>query len=249
MLVLHGPRMIFLKTKKTAGTSIELALSRFCTDDDIITPLTGEEERLREKLAGRRAQNCAIPLRRWKPRDVLRRLKGRRIVFYNHMSAERVIHHLGEETWRRYFTFCFERNPFDKVLSYVYFRHAELFARAPDTDVNALITPALLHRLGKGGRGIYTDRNGRIIVDRVYRYEDLDSAMADIARRLGATEPIRLPRAKSGLRRDKRHWSEVLSPENQRRISEFFAWEIDTFGYERPPLPTLALPAGDALPA
>src|SRR5262245_48596163 len=48
-------KLIFLRTKKTAGTSIELALSELCGPDDIITPLTREDEARR---AGRRgAQN------------------------------------------------------------------------------------------------------------------------------------------------------------------------------------------------
>jgi hypothetical protein len=39
MIVSHKYKFIFLKTKKTAGTSIEISLSRYCDEDDIITPL------------------------------------------------------------------------------------------------------------------------------------------------------------------------------------------------------------------
>ena len=52
MIVSHKHRFIFLKTKKTAGTSIELALSALCDGDDIITPLAqAEDEPLRRGLA------------------------------------------------------------------------------------------------------------------------------------------------------------------------------------------------------
>jgi hypothetical protein len=44
MILSHEHKFIFLRTKKTAGTSIELALSDLCGPDDIITPLTGEDE-------------------------------------------------------------------------------------------------------------------------------------------------------------------------------------------------------------
>jgi hypothetical protein len=44
MIVSHKHRFIFLKTKKTAGTSIELALSALCGRDDIITPLAQPED-------------------------------------------------------------------------------------------------------------------------------------------------------------------------------------------------------------
>ena len=57
MIVSHEHKFIFLKTKKTAGTSIELALSQLCGPDDIITPLTQIDEALR--AGGRGAQNLA----------------------------------------------------------------------------------------------------------------------------------------------------------------------------------------------
>ena len=55
MIVSHAHKFVFLKTKKTAGTSIELALSTLCGDDDIITPLTEIDEA--QRASGRGAQN------------------------------------------------------------------------------------------------------------------------------------------------------------------------------------------------
>jgi len=50
-------KIIFVKTKKTAGTSFEIALSKFCGEEDIITPLTSKDEKLRRSLDFRCAQN------------------------------------------------------------------------------------------------------------------------------------------------------------------------------------------------
>ena len=54
MIVSHKYRFIFLKTKKTAGTSIELALTKLCSEDDIVTPLTEVDEAARAGGMGAR---------------------------------------------------------------------------------------------------------------------------------------------------------------------------------------------------
>ena len=48
MIISHKHRFIFIKTRKTAGTSIEIFLSQFCDKDDILTPI-GEGEVLRKE--------------------------------------------------------------------------------------------------------------------------------------------------------------------------------------------------------
>ena len=39
MIISHSHRYIFIKSEKTAGTSVEAALSKHCTDNDMVTPL------------------------------------------------------------------------------------------------------------------------------------------------------------------------------------------------------------------
>jgi hypothetical protein len=60
MIISHEHKFIFLKTRKMAGTSIEIALSRFCGDEDIITPINVPDERLRETLCYRGLQNFDV---------------------------------------------------------------------------------------------------------------------------------------------------------------------------------------------
>ena len=57
MIISHEHKFIFLKTRKTAGTSIELALSGLCGPDDIITPISPNDEPLRAN--GRRPAELA----------------------------------------------------------------------------------------------------------------------------------------------------------------------------------------------
>ena len=48
MIVSHAHKFIFIKTKKTAGTAIEAALSELCGPDDVITPYRAESEGARK---------------------------------------------------------------------------------------------------------------------------------------------------------------------------------------------------------
>ena len=50
MIVSHAKKFIFVKTRKTSGTSMEVSLSQVCGPDDIITPISFEDELVR--LAG-----------------------------------------------------------------------------------------------------------------------------------------------------------------------------------------------------
>src|SRR3972149_2177310 len=49
MIVSHSHRFIFIKTRKVAGTSVDLFLSQFCGEEDIVTTL-GPDEKLREGM-------------------------------------------------------------------------------------------------------------------------------------------------------------------------------------------------------
>lgn len=91
MIVSHKHRFIFVKTLKTAGTSIEVYLSRHCGPNDVLTPITPYVEPHR-------------------PRNY----EG----FFNHMPAAEIRERVGLGIWNSYFKFCVERNPWDKTLSY-----------------------------------------------------------------------------------------------------------------------------------
>lgn len=95
MIISHKHKFIFIKTQKTAGTSIETYLSQFCDENDIVTPFGRPEE-------------GHIP-RNWQG-------------FHSHIQAFEVKAILQENIWNNYFKFCFERNPWDKTISHFYFR-------------------------------------------------------------------------------------------------------------------------------
>jgi len=226
MIISHKYKFIFIKTAKTAGTSVEIALSKYCGERDVITPIFPEaDENLRKSLGYRGPQNYRIPFRRYSRRDWMGAMRQRqRLAFYNHAPASFIKSHVAPGIWQSYFKFCFERNPWDKAVSFYCwknqqeprpaiadFLHSDLFAAMP-------------------GLNLYTiDRE--IVVDRVCAFERIQEEMRDIAAIVGLPETPELPRAKANVRKDDRTYREILGEQGRREIARLFGREIELFGY------------------
>ena len=120
MILSHQYKFIFLKTSKTAGTSVEIALSKFLGPKDVITPISPEDEVTRRDLGYRGPQNYRSKFWEYSYADLVKLVsKGEwKEKFYNHISAFQVRGLVGEQVWNTYFTFCIERNPWDRVISH-----------------------------------------------------------------------------------------------------------------------------------
>lgn len=206
LIISHQHKFIFIKTNKTAGTSIEIALSKFCGPNDVITPIDREDEAIRQQLGYPGPQND----------------KG----FYNHISAEKIKAKIGDDVWEHYFKFCVERNPWDRYVSFYYFRHKT----EPRPDINRFVDDDIVQRLKQYGFQNYTIDH-KIAVDRVCLYENLEDEMKEIAQLLRLPHQLELPNAKGQFRQDRRHYSEVLDAHARAKIAEIFADEIRLFDY------------------
>lgn len=229
MIISHKYKFIFLKTNKTAGTSIEIALSGVCGDDDIISPISPEDEKTRSELGYRGPQHHLASAREYGIVDVAKLLvKGRKKNrFYNHMPASEVKALIADDTWNDYYKFCFERNPWDRVISLYYWR----CKTEPRPSIAQFIDSGVLKRLKRKGLELYSI-DGQIAVDKVCRFENIATELESFRTQLGITEKLELPHAKSRFRKDKRSYREILDEEQKTRIAGIFSDEIKLMGYQ-----------------
>jgi len=228
MIICHAHRYIFLKTNKTAGTSIEIALCKYCGPDDVITPISRDDEELRTSLGHRGPQHFLSPSTDYDVRDHFRRLVLRKPKrrYYNHITAAEVRGFIGPEVWQSYFKFCFERHPYDRVLSLYYWRH-KAEPRPPVSEFIRSGAPELLRRRGWD---LYTI-DGKVAVDRVCLYENMTEELERVRLQFGFPEPLSLPRAKGAHRDRKRTTDEMLSAADKAAIREMFRVEFERYGF------------------
>lgn len=225
MIINHKYKFIFLKTRKTAGTSLEIALSKFCNKGDVITPLPLKDEKIRQELGYLgKCNRKSVSFKRYSKLDFLKLIGTlHRKQFYNHAPAAHVRDCVDPEVWKTYFKFCFERGPYDKAISSYYWKTSE-----PRPTLNFFLNNIDVKMLSNWD--IYTI-NDSVAVDYIASYENLAAELVNLQSKLGLPEPILMPNAKGANRKNKNHYSEVLSVDDRRRIELLCAKELKQFGF------------------
>ncbi len=149
----------------------------------------------------------------------------------------------GEE-WRRLPTFTFVRNPWDRLVSaYQYLktggrrkddrdwveRHLN-----PFPDFRTFVLRDLNRRWVKTTKAIffypqhyfYCSRHGRILVDRIYRFEELEAVYPALARALGVDAALQHENA-----RQRPHYTEYYDTETRAKVAEFYQGDIIRLGH------------------
>jgi len=223
MIISHKHNFVFVKTVKTAGTSVEIALTPLCGPEDIVTKLADEDEAIRIARTGRTFQHMNV-------RDA----QGREYIFHNHTHLRRARRYLGE-AFEGYFVFAFERNPFDRLVSA--FHHTLRSRKARGIDVSDWTFPNFvtmkdyqrLERMRKTGSGLYSVK-GKALASKVYKFEDLNGAIHDIFSRLDQPVPEDLPMTKQSKR--EQDYRSYYTPHLRKSVEKYFSTELEIFGYE-----------------
>ena len=232
MIISHKHKFIFLKSKKTAGTSIEIYLSRFCGEDDVITPISPRDEAQRRQF-GIKPQNYTEPWNSrefyWEIRQSLRdrRLPAiKKVTFSQHASASLVKEKVGRQIWESYFKFCFVRNPWDRVISRYY------WDRAVERKNVVNLLDESLHLSDPAENLKYYLIDEELALDYVGKFETLADDLEIICNKINIPFTDDIPRTKTNVRKDKRHYSQILTPQQASYIESRCRQEIDLFGYK-----------------
>jgi hypothetical protein len=229
VIVSHAHRFIFLKTRKTGGSSVEVALSSICGPDDVLTPMTAEEEELRQP---RNQQNRDVPSELQPKLGKLLVLLGGNArtagaIFYGHMPAARVKRALPPEVWDNYKKVTIERNPWDRELSHYFWRNPQ--RGDPEDFERFVLRRSRPRRIDNFD--IYSI-GGKVVADIVLRYESLASDFAVFAHGLGLTTVPELPKAKGSSRPlEARDYRPFYNDRTRDFVARRYSREIEAFGY------------------
>jgi hypothetical protein len=224
VIISHTHRYIFIKSEKTAGTSVEAALSQHCGDRDMVTPLGdywfNRDERGQWIHSAMNAEG-----------------------FFQHDAAAEVRRKVPPEVWDGYFKFSITRNPWDRVVSDFSWqarnrpelqpsRHWYHSLGVPFDEFKA--TRNFFHTFVAGDWKT-NDRfyllDGELCVDFVVRFERLADDLAEVCRRVGLPA-VTLPHLKSGLRMGGHSYRDYYDEDTKATVAKRHQQDIRLFGYE-----------------
>lgn len=220
MLCSHTSRFIYLKTVKTAGTSVEILFERFCCPSGLYSENhTTDEMITTDGIVGYRGSSPAGA------------------TFYNHMSAASARELLGDKVWGDYFKFCAVRNPFDKVVSMFWFRLSDAERDSLAIAPFEVVRQRFLE-FASNPANFPIDRHifmidDAVAVDAFVRFENLHEDIDKVCQKLNLALPTgKLGSYKSGLRKRGEHFSEYYDKSSAMLVGNAYSWEIDYFKYE-----------------
>lgn len=207
MIMSYTKQFVFIHIDKTAGRSVKEALNKYC----------------------------------WHPHEsiwntILKRVGIRYYSeeFYDHLRAHELQRYLNPKVYGRMFKFAFSRNPWDWMLSsYTYFlknenMHPHTYYRNSIRSFRDFIswqvnTPMVYHTQSE----YITDKEGKLIVDFIGRFERLNDDFQYICRQIGIEETL------SHVNHSKESgYQNAYDSVCKDMIYKHYKRDIELFGYE-----------------
>jgi Sulfotransferase family len=214
MIVSHKYRFIFLRTEKTASSSLTLALQSVLEESDM--------------QADMRRPSWA----KFSPihHGALKHHFPQWFGLHTHATASQVRDVLGRNIFDSYYKFAVERNPWDRQVSL--YAHRQWKKGKPadhfDRDMQSFIYRNTEY-VRPNNWSIYAI--GRdIVADRVLRYERLTEEIDELFATLGIPSRVDVPRLRS-YTAERPHYSTYYSQRTRDLVANWYAKEIDALGY------------------
>ncbi len=206
MIVSHKHRFIFIAIPKTGTHAIRFALRKHMGEEDV------EQVKLFVDKKSPYPHISTIP--------------------HGHIKAKAIRTAVGEEVWNSYFKFACVRNPWDKFISYAFFmqRKSGLLSEEP---------LAMLKKIAKDPRqkkkilfsaqhDFVTDNSGKLIIDELCRYEDLQGSYDKICQRIGIpTETLEVINKSEHL-----PYRDYYDEELRDLVRTLYAKDVELFNYQ-----------------
>jgi hypothetical protein len=222
VIVSHSRKFVFIKCRKTASTSVERFLHASLCAEDIWTPLSNP-------VTAGNNYYTAWPLNALaSSSSLVRRLLGKgrflkRAAFADHAGIAEIEKALGAGLVKTYFTFCFDRNPWDFAVS-LYFHHRDK-GRLHRVDFDEFV---FTYPMWQNSDLYCTNRN--LAVDEVFRYEELEQRLSELSQRL-RLEPALLPADKT-QRRPPGHYRQYYSQGSRDEVARRWHDTIRLLNYD-----------------
>ena len=248
MIISHKYKYIFIKTQKVSGTSMEIALSHNLGKKDIFSPINLEDEIIRYKMTKKIPslylnnkkkdlfyKNLIKKLTKKKftkkELDTLERkldnLKFSGNKFFNTMSAKSIKKAVKKDVWDNYFKFTIERNPYDKVISFMFFanRHKKIKSLKKEIDITIKKKKYL-------NFSQYTAKK-KIMVNFIINYQNLNKDIEFVEKNLNI--PIRkyYIKTKNYTRIKNTHFNNLLTQSQKKKIYKDAKLEFDIMNYKK----------------
>ncbi len=151
----------------------------------------------------------------------------------HHLPAHHLREQLGAEFWESLYTFSIVRNPFERALSLFQFlqNNGKLKGWTFGRYVDQLIRPGGFQYHGHylSNCGYVCDADGIVLVKEVFRFEDRDQAMANIAKATSCPEIASSDKKTYQTGHD--HYSQYYDSVSRRKVEKFYRDDMDRFGY------------------
>ena len=228
MIISHSHRFIFFKSLKTAGTSIEAALSNQCSGNDVVVPIND--------FAHNRDPDGQVQHRSMNADEFYRSIG-------QHVDAPTIKNREPAEVWNNYFKFSIARNPWDRALSYFFWERRQDASLTPRkrfyhnlgmpyddfTPVKRKFSQFIKSRVLENNDRFYVI-DDQLCVDFVIRYEFLDDDYREVCERIGLST-LNIPHLKTGMRKKERHYTEYYDQETREIVADLHRNDIRLFGY------------------